>query len=163
MFDTWCLTRWFWCQVTFAPVCRSHAHASQCILHAVSHVTGFNEVELADGQGNRLPLVECKVWPSLQRVPCFAWRERTHAKFCSNNLAVFLKCAFCYYKHISLQSTFFTSITIHMYKLSTYTYPKILQIETAPIECRPTYDLVKMPNFEAAKFLRPLLPPPAPR
>jgi hypothetical protein len=39
---------------------------------------------------------------------------------------------------------------MHMYKLASYTYPKILQIETAPVEYRPTYDLVKMPNFEAA-------------
>jgi len=53
--------------------------------------------------------------------------------------------------------------TVHIYKLSSYTYPKLIQTEIAPIEYRPTYDLVKIPNFEAAKLLRPLLPTPAPR
>jgi hypothetical protein len=113
--------------VTFAPVCGSHAHASQCILHAVSHVTGLNEVELADGQANRLlhgaaRRVQSVTFPAASA--CFAWCEGTHAKFCSNNSAVFSKCAFCYYTlrcslpFLQISQCKFTNYHIHTPKYS---------------------------------------------
>lgn len=80
-----------------------------------------------------------KCGPSQQRLRVLPDARKHMRLFFTNNSVVFSKCAFCYYKHTSLQLTFSTDITTQIYKLSSHSDPKILQIETAPIEYRPNY------------------------